>query len=145
MAFVRGTSQYFVFNAVDLTASLASEVKLGNAGGESDASTIGNNWQRFLQAQAGGQFSVSGVWDSGTAATGLDSTLFAALNGGGPRQYQYAPAGSASPSDGVNSYWGHGIVTAFEVGGAVGDKVPFSATIRLSDAGTAALLWDDFD
>lgn len=133
MAFVEGKDQYCTFNLLNLTNSFASEVKLGMAGGESDVSTIGNNWQAFLQAQANAQLTVSGVWDSGTAATALDTVLYTNLNGGGTKLWEYVPAGSASNAI---IYKGNGFVTAYEVGAAVADKVGFSLTIRVADTPT---------
>ena len=130
MAFSEGKDQYFVFNGLRLTNSLASEVRMPLAGGESDVSTIGNDWQAFLQAQANAQFNINGVWDDGTAATSLDSVLYANINGGGTKLYEYMPAGSASNKI---LYKGNGFVTAYEIGASVGDKVGFSLTIRVSD------------
>lgn len=137
MAFVEGKDQYFTFNLLNLTNSLASEVRMPMAGGESDASTIGNNWQAFLQAQANAQFNVSGVWDSGTAATSLDTVLYGNLNGGGTKLYEYMPAGSASNNI---LYKGNGFVTAYEIGAPVNDKVGFSLTIRVADTPTRSTL-----
>ncbi len=127
---VQGHKQYFTFNLLNMTSGLASEVKLAGSGGEQDVSVIGSDWKAFLQGQAEATLTVSGVWDSGTATTNLDSVLYANLNGGGTKLYEYAPAGSASNKI---LYKGNGFLTAYEIGAALSDKVGFSATIRVAD------------
>jgi hypothetical protein len=129
VAHCAGKNQYLTFNLLNLTNSLASEVKATFNGQEIDVSTIGQSWQDYLQGQSGLSLSVSGVFDSGTATTNLDSVMYANMNGGGTKLYEYCPAGSASNAI---LYKGNGFLSAYEVGGAVGDKVGFSATIRCS-------------
>lgn len=133
MAFIPGKSQYFTFNLLNLTNSLASEVRASMGNEEIDVSTIGNDWKAFRQGQGDLSFSVNGVWDDGTAATSLDTVLYANQNGGGTKLYEFCPAGSASNKI---IYKGNGFLTGYEVGGAVGDKVGFSATIRAADTPT---------
>ena len=130
MAFHPGKDQYFTFNGLNLTNSLASEVKLSGSGDEFDASTIGGDWKRFLQGQSELNISATGLWDDGTAAGSLDAVLFANLNGGGTKLWEYMPAGSAS---GRILYKGNGFVKAYEIGAPVGDKVGFSVSIRAAD------------
>ncbi len=128
MSFIPGLSQYLTFNAFLLTNSLAADIKFQGKADEIDVSTIGNNWKAFLQGQVDATIAVSGVWDSGTAAAGnLDTTLMNNLNAGGTKLWEYLPAGSAS---GNIKYQGNGFLTAYEVGGAVKDRVGFSASIR---------------
>ena len=133
MAFSRGLAQYMQFNGLVLTSSLASDVKLNTSSGEIDMSTIGNNWKAFEQGQAEATIAVSGVWDAGTATTGLDAVLFANTNAGGTKLWEYIGEGSA-----VNRilYKGNGFLTGYEVGGAVGDRVGFSASLRVSGSVT---------
>ena len=130
MAFVTAREQYFTFNLLNLTNSLASEVRMAMAGQAIDVTTIGNSWQQMRQGQAAITFTVSGVWDSGTAATSLDTVLYTNMNGGGTKLYEYVPAGSASNAI---IYKGNGVLTGYEVGGAVGDKVGFSLTLVTAD------------
>ena len=131
MAFRVGGSAYFVFNQLNLTNSLATEVRDAMTGDAIDVSTIGNNFKAYLQGQSGVQLTVSGVWDNGTAVTNLDAVLFNNLNGGGTKLWEYMPGGSAS---GVPLYKGNGIVTSYEISSPLGDKVGFSCTIMGSDA-----------
>lgn len=130
MGFRVGKEQYLVFNGLNLTSSLASEVQAAMGNQEIDVSTIGNDWQAFRQGQGNMSLSVSGVWDDGTAATNLDAVLFANTNGGGTKLYEFMPAGSASARP---LYKSNGFLTAYEVGGGVADKVGFSVTIRVAD------------
>lgn len=130
MAFKEGRNSYFTFNGLNLTSSLASEVRDAMSGESLDASTIGNAWKAFLQGQASLQFSVSGVWDNGTATTNLDAVLFNNINNGGTKLWEFMPGGSASS---VPLYKGNGFVTAYEISAPVGDKVGFSCTIQGSD------------
>lgn len=124
-----GNDQYLTFNLVNLTSSLASEVKWSESGKEAEASTIGNAYQAFLQGQTGISVTISGVWDDGTAATSLDALLHTNMNGGGTKLVEWMPGGSATAKP---LYKANGFVTAYEMGGAVNDKVGFSATIRIA-------------
>ena len=129
MACQAGHKQYLTFNGLNLTASLASDVKMPGSRGVNDASTIGNNWSDSLEGQANATLTVSGVWDDGTATTSLDAVLFNNLNAGGTKLWEFMPSGSASAKP---LYKGNGFVTAYEVGGAVGAKVGFSASIQVA-------------
>lgn len=133
MAFSPGFKQYFTFNLLNLTNSLASEVRMTMGNEEIDETTIGNNWKAFEQGQADATIAVSGVWDSGTAATSLDTVMFGNMNAGGSKLWEYCPAGSASNAIKLS---GNGFLTSYEVGGAVGDKVGFSAAIRVAGSVT---------
>ena len=133
MGFIKGKDQYMTFNLINLTASLASEVRLTMGAGELDESTIGNNWQAFDQGQANANVAVSGVMDDGTAATSLDTVMFANINAGGTKLWEYCPAGSASNRI---KYNGNGFLTSYEVGAPVSDKVGFSAAIRVAGSVT---------
>ena len=137
MAFAVGKNQYLTFNLLNLTASLASEVKLTTTSGEIDESTIGNNWKAFDQGLAEGNVSVSGVWDDGTAATSLDTVMFGNINAGGTKLFEYCPAGSATNKI---KYAGNGFLTSYERGGAVADKVGFSAAMRVAGSITKSTL-----
>lgn len=129
MGFHVGNDQYLTFNLVNLTSSLASEVKWSQAGKEAEVSTIGNTYQAFLQGQTGISVTVSGVWDDGTAANSLDALLQTNMNGGGTKLVEWMPGGSATAKP---LYKANGFVTAYEMGGGVSDKVGFSATIRIA-------------
>jgi hypothetical protein len=124
-----GNDQYLTFNTVNLTSSLASEVRWTQTGKEADASTIGNPYSAFLQGQTDVSVTVSGTWDDGTAATSLDALLQNNMNGGGTKLVEWMPGGSAASRP---LYKANGFVTAYEMGGAVNDKVGFSATIRIA-------------
>lgn len=136
MAYRGAFKQYLTFNLLNLTSGLASEVKMALNGEEIDMTVIGSNWKEFDQGQADATLTVSGVWDNGTATTSLDNVAFANMNAGGTKLYEYMPAGSAS---GAILYKGNGFITAYEVGGAVGDKVGFSATIRNAGSPTRSI------
>lgn len=129
MGFIAAHKQYLQFNGLVLTTDLASEVRMPEARDSIDASTIGNNWKAALEGQAGATLTVSGLWDDGTATTALDAVLHSNINAGGTKLWEFMPSGSASSKP---LYKGNGFVTAYEVGGAVGDKVGFSATIQVS-------------
>ena len=130
MAFIVGKDQYLVFNGLNLTNSLAAEVKMNVGGQEVDVSTIGNAWQHFRQGQASLSITASGVWDSGTAATSLDTVMFANINNGGTKLTEYVPGGSASNAV---LYRANGFLTSYEVGAPVNGKVGWAATIRIAD------------
>ena len=130
---VGGHKQYMTFNGLVLTTGLASDVKASMKGTEIDVSSIGQNWKDFVQGQADMTLTASGVWDSGTATTSLDSIMFANMNQGGTKLFEFDPAGSAT---GNIMYKGNGFLSSYEVGGAVGDKVGFSAAIRSSGSVT---------
>lgn len=137
MSFALGKSQYFTFKLLNLTNSLASEVKLTTTAGEVDQSTIGNNWKAFDQALAEANIAVSGVWDDGTAATSLDTVMHNAINAGGTGLFEYCPAGSATNRI---KYNGNAFCTSYERGGAVADKVGFSAALRVAGSITRSTL-----
>lgn len=137
MAQTMGHKQNFVFNGLNLTSALASDVKLTIGAEEIDVSTIGSNWKGFDQGQADASFAVSGVWDNGTAVTALDKVAFANINAGGTKLFEYEPGGSVQN---YPKFTGNGFLTAYEVGGAVGDKVGFSVNIRVAGSVTQGVV-----
>ncbi len=136
MAFIAGKNSYFTFSGLLLTNSLASEVGLSGSADELDNSTIGNNWKAFDQGQAEATMAISGVWDDGTATTALDAVLFAALNGGGTKLYEYMPAGSATSKP---KYAGNALCTAYEISSPVGDHVGFTLNLRAAGSPTRTI------
>ena len=139
MARVAGYKSYFTFAGIALTGvgKYASEVGLNMSADELEASVIGDNWKEFLQGQAEAVLPVSGVWDDGTAATDLDTVMFAAQNAGGTKLYEYCPAGSASNKP---KYAGNAFLTGYEISSPVGGIVGITLALRAAGSPVRTML-----
>ncbi len=128
-----GKEQKFKWNGLDLTNSMATEITWSMSADEIDASTINSaGTKAYLQGPYESSFDCSGVWDDGTAATGLNTTLYNNLTNqggtaGGGKAWDYAPGGSAS---GRPHWSGSAFLSAYEISGAVDGMVGFSITLR---------------
>lgn len=130
-----GKDQYLVFAGLTLTNSLATEITFSGDADEIDASTINSNgFRNWLQGVYGATMDCNGIWDDGTATTGLMGVLGSAWKGGGTQAFAYAPGGSVG---GRSLISGNMFVTKFEVSGAVDGVVGFSSSFRV--AGSVAI------
>lgn len=129
----KGKDQYLAFAGMVVTDGAAADIKATFGTKEIDLSVIGSNWEAYDQGQANLSLAVSGVWDAGTATTALDAVMQGNINAGGTQLFAYMPQGSAATRI---KYAGNGFLSAYEVGGAVADKVGFSCTLRAAGSVT---------
>ena len=132
-----GHKGYFDINSYALTGTAAKEVALHLGSGELDASTIGQNWKEFMQGQAEATIDASGVWDAGTAATALDALLWAMINAGGTKLFEFVPGGSVNNE---TKYTGNCICTKYDVSDPLAGVVGFSGAFRVAGSVTRSLV-----
>ena len=128
---------YMTIDGLKLTDSYAREIGMTVSAEEIDASTLGDQWKQFLQGQAEGGFTVSGIWSEGTAAAELDAKLYALVNAGGTKLFEYLPGGSTNNK---RKYSGNAFATSYEVSGAVGAIVGFSLGLKAAGSITQTIV-----
>lgn len=96
---------------------------------EVETTTFGNSGNRtFIAGLKGATISGDGNWD----AT-IDGHLAPIFDGQDEVEFEYGPAGNGS---GAVKYSGSMFLTSYEISPAVGEKIPFSASFRISTAVT---------
>lgn len=101
-----------------------------------DATTFGFGWTQYVEGMRDVEITVDALWDTGTAATDLDATLWA-MFGNGLYPWAVGPNGSAS---GKIIYSGTGYVTQFGVEIPVDGVVTANYTIKNSGSVTRTIL-----
>ncbi|MFH1602533.1 MAG: hypothetical protein ABIH03_01335 [Pseudomonadota bacterium] len=134
--YVAGKDSYATFSGLNIGSALANEVRMAMSGREIEISVMGLSWAQYIQGLSDLTLDISGVWDAGTAATALDAVLWAAINGGGTKLWEYMPQGSATNR---TVYKGNALATGYEVSSPVGDMVGFSLSLRGSDTPTRSI------
>ncbi len=108
-----------------------SDVKFPRQAGDVDVTTFGNNGNKsFIPGLKEATFTANGNYD-GTIGAHLD----AIYDGQDTVTFEYGPVSTVT---GQPKYTGSMIVTAFEIGAKVGDKIPFTVTFRITGAVTLA-------
>jgi hypothetical protein len=107
------------------------DLKFPRQAAEVDVTTFGNNGNKsFLPGLKEATFPASGNYDS-TIGAHLD----AIFDGQDTVTFEYGPISTAT---GMPKYTGSMICTKFEIGAAVGEKIPFTCEFRITGAVTLA-------
>lgn len=125
MAFVHGKDSYFKVASSDLSTYL-NNITVSRSADTADTTAFSSSTRSY----------VAGLKDATISLTGMfDATVYSTIAGwlGTSQSWEYGPAGSGSGKVKVS---GSGIVTAVELGSAVGEVVTASLTIQVSGAVT---------
>lgn len=125
MAFVHGKDSYFKVASSDLSTYLNS-VTVSRSADTADTTAFGSGTRSYVAGLKDATITVAGMFDA---------TVYSTIAGwlGTSQTWEYGPAGSANGRVKVN---GSGIITAVELGSAVGEVVTASITIQVSGAVT---------
>lgn len=132
MAFQHGKNSYFEVDdsggtSRNITAYIESiDFPFANAD-VAETSVFGSSNKTFLAGQKTGTFTISGPYDPT-----LDGYL-EGIVGGAEGDYIYGPYGSTG---GYVKYTGKCICTSYQITGAVGDAVKYTASFQLTGAQT---------
>ncbi len=121
MAKVHGKDTVFTLGSTELTGQLNS-VDFPRTAAASDATTFGTGAEEFTPGLTNGTISLTGFFDTPTAAT------IAGMNGT-TQTFEYGPAG-----DGTGAYKASGscVVTGVTHNGSVRENVGLSITLQAS-------------
>ena len=125
MPFVHGKDSYFKVASTDLSTYL-NNVTVSRSSDTSDTTAFSSGTRTFI----------AGLRDATISLTGMfDATVYSTIAGwlGTSQTWEYGPAGNANGRVKVS---GSGIITAVELGSAVGEVVTASITIQVSGAVT---------
>jgi predicted secreted protein len=140
MAFVHGKKSVFKIDnsAGSLTdiSAFCEEVSLSRSIETAEVTTFGDDSKEYITGLSDATISISGKFDAGTASA-IDPILSGVLGAASTVSWAYR-VNSASTSSTNPEYQGEGILTSYEVSGAVGDAVTFSAEIQCSGTITRA-------
>lgn len=100
-----------------------------------ETTTFGAAYRTYLVGFPNANFSSTGTWDGAAAA--IDDILSTLAGSGVAVNFDYEPGGSAA---GGSKYTGGMILTSYQIGSPVGDKVSFSADWQVSGALTRTQL-----
>jgi predicted secreted protein len=129
MAFRHGRFAEITVNSVALS-SFCDQADISIEIDDAEVTTFGNNWKRYIAGLAGASVELSGNWDP-TTTSGPASAL-TSLIGDDAFAVILEPGGAA-----VNqSRTFNAILTKYEEGTPVGDKITFSATLLVDGAVT---------
>lgn len=128
MAFVRGSLGEFTVNSVNLSA-FCDEMTIAIEVDNSEVTTFGNAWKKFIAGLASATIDIAGKWDP-TTTTGPASAIAAIIAGFAAVTFNAEPGGAAVNQGRTGSC----LVAGYEEGGAVGDAVPFSASFQVTGA-----------
>lgn len=141
MAFVHGkTSKFSIDNAagslIDISA-YCDDVSFSRNLDTAEVSTFGDSAKEYLIGMSDATISISGKFDAAGAST-VDAVLSGILGASATSSFEYVPGGG---SVGANNpgYQGECWLTSYEVSGAIGDAVSFSAEFQVTGAITRAV------
>lgn len=136
MAFVHGkTSKFSIDNSsgtpVDISA-YCDDISFSRNLDTAEVSTFGDSAKEYLIGMSDATISVSGKFDAAGAST-VDAVLAGILGASATSTFQYIPGGG---NVGANNpgYAGECWLTSYEVSGAIGDAVSFSAEFQCTGA-----------
>ena len=140
MAFIHGKKSVFKIdnssgNLIDISA-FCEEVSLSRDIETAEVTTFGDDAKEYITGLSDATVSISGKFDAGSASA-VDAVLSGILGQDNTVSWAYR-VNSASVSSTNPEYQGEGILTSYEVSGAVGDAVTFSAEIQCTGAITRA-------
>lgn len=126
MPFVHGRTSHFSYNAVTLSAFCDSvDFPQTVETAETTAFTLAS--KTYIVGLRDATISISGKWDG--AAGAIDVTLAPDLGNATARTFVYGPAGNTA---GNVRYTGSCFLTSYQITGAVGDVVTFSAEFQVT-------------
>ena len=125
--FIHGKDTYFSIDGTNISTFLDS-VEPSFSTDEADTTTFGNESKTFILGLSEASFSLSGNFD-GTDTTGIDDILWAIYEAKAAVNFEYGPGGNAT---GAVKYSGSCYITGYDPSTPVGDKVTFSATVRVT-------------
>lgn len=131
MPFVHGRNTYFrVDNSggtlTDLSA-YCDNVDFPQTVETAETTTFGDTSKDFIVGLRDATISISGKWDGAVSA--VDATLSGILGQAASVTFEYGPAGS---TPGSVRYTGECFCTSYQITGAVGDVVTFSAEFQVT-------------
>ena len=129
MAFLPGRNGYFRFDTLAFTP-YTSSVDVERTVAALDTSVFGNPFTQFVEGLQDVKITAAMFFDNGTAVTGQDAILAAALQGGAKR-WDYMPEGSAT---GRLLISGTAILTQYKITGPV--NAPIAVAMALQNSGT---------
>ena len=130
MPFVHGKTSYFSYNGVDLSP-FCDNVDFPQVVETAETTTFGDTSKDYIVGLRDATISISGKWDG--AASAIDVTVGGDLGTGTARAFVYGPSGNVSPK-----YSGNCFCTSYQITGAVGDVVTFSAEFQVTGNVTRA-------
>jgi predicted secreted protein len=140
MAFIHGKKSLFKIDnsagaLIDISA-FCEEVSLSRDIETAEVTTFGSGTKAYITGLSDGTVSISGKFDS-VNASAVDPVLTGILGQDATVSWAYR-VNSASVSSTNPEYQGEAILTSYEVSGAVGDAVTFSAELQCTGAITRA-------
>lgn len=125
MAFVHGKDSYFKVASSDLSTYLNS-ITVSRSADTADTTAFSSGTRSYVAGLKDATITIAGMFDA---------TVYSTIAGwlGTSQTWEYGPAGSANGRVKVS---GSGIITAVELGSAVGEVVTASITIQVSGAVT---------
>lgn len=140
MAFVHGkTSKFSIDNSsgtpVDISA-YCDDISFSRNLDTAEVSTFGDSAKEYLIGMSDATISVSGKFDADGAST-VDAVLSGILGHTATSSFEYIPGGGSAGA-GNPAYQGECWLTSYEVSGAIGDAVSFSADFQVTGAITRA-------
>jgi hypothetical protein len=141
MAFVHGkTSKFSIDNSagspVDISA-FCDDISFSRSLDSAETTTFGNSSKTYLIGMSDATISISGKFDAAGAST-VDAVLAGILGASATSTFQYIPGGGNVGSNNPG-YTGECWLTSYEVSGAIGDAVSFSAEFQCSGNITRAV------
>jgi hypothetical protein len=126
MPFVHGRTTHFSYNAVNLSA-FCDNVDFPQTVETAETTTFGDTSKDYIVGLRDSTISISGKWDG--AAGAIDVTLAPDLGNATARAFAYGPAGNTA---GNVRYTGSCFCTSYQITGAIGDVVTFSAEFQVT-------------
>jgi hypothetical protein len=141
MAFVHGkTSKFSIDNVsgtpVDISA-FCDDVSFSRNLDTAEVSTFGNSAKEYLIGLSDATLSISGKFDAAGAST-IDAVLSGILGHTATSSFEYVPGGGTVGANNP-AYRGECWLTSYDVSGAIGDAVSFSADFQVSGPITRAV------
>lgn len=134
-SFVHGKGAYFALSNTSSTAGLINlssgieEVTLPRSVDTAEVTSYGDNDRNYIAGLRSGTVSVSGIW-----ASTYEEKIAPLLGSATLFPFSFGPAGNAS---GRRREKGTAILTSYEVGAPVGDKVSMKIDLQITGAVTS--------
>lgn len=140
MAFVHGKgSKFSIDNSggspTDISA-YCDDISFSRNLDTAEVSTFGDDAKEYLIGMSDATISVSGKFDADGAGT-VDAVLAGILGSSTTASFEYLPGGGTASATNP-AYQGECFLTSYEVSGAIGDAVSFSADFQVTGAITRA-------
>lgn len=133
MAFVHGKNAVFKLDVTGGTLTdFSDSLDNVNFAGQrelADVTSFGDDDRAFIQGLRTGSFDISGQFDTDAADVTTEVMKLYTADSNTNFDFEYGPGGSSS---GYQKITGKCIVTAFQIGSNVSDKVTFSFTAQVT-------------